>query len=423
MSEDTSRFDFETKIADQACAGFEIEQAFDGFLRSFEAFKDANEERLSQLETRLGADVVTTEKMQRINEALDQQKAAIDELTLAARRPQLGGEAAGLSASAREHKAAWEAYVRKGVADGLLQWEAKALSVQSDPDGGYLVPEHTEAEISRALADISPIRQIAAVRQVGANIYKKPFAVTGAATGWVAETAARPETNAPTLAELQFPTMELYAMPAASSTLLDDSVVNIDQWIAEEVQIAFAEQESAAFVAGDGVNKPKGFLDYPKVDNASWSWGNIGYVATGVAGGFAASDPSDHLIDLIYSLKSGHRANAHWIMNRSAQAEIRKIKDADGNYIWAPGHEAGAAPTLMNFPIAEAEDMPDIATDSYSIGIGDFRRGYLIVDRVGVRVLRDPFTSKPYVLFYTTKRVGGGVQNFEAIKLLKFGLA
>lgn len=423
MHDDTSMFEFETKIADPGSSAAQIGHAFDEFLQAFEAFKDANDDRLDQIERRFSADVITTEKMARINAALDGQQKSLDELILKARRPRLGADAHEETPEARERKAAWDAYMRKGAAEDLMRIEQKSLSVQSNPDGGYLVPEETENAITRALSEVSPIRAISGLRQVSSNVYKKPFAITGAASGWVGETDARPETNSPTLAELQFPTMELYAMPAATGTLLDDSAVNIDQWIADEVQIAFAEQEGAAFVNGDGVNKPKGFLSYTTVANSSWTWGNIGYQATGVAGGFAASNPSDQLIDLVYTLKAGHRANAHWVMNRSTQAEIRKIKDLDGNYIWLPGASAGAAPTLMNYPIAEAEDMPDIATDAFALAIGDFRRGYLVVDRVGVRVLRDPFTSKPYVLFYTTKRVGGGVQNFEAIKLLKFGLS
>jgi HK97 family phage major capsid protein len=259
------------------------------------------------------------------------------------------------------------------------------------------------------------------VRQVSSNTYKKPFAITGAATGWVAETGTRAQTTSPTLSELAFPTMELYAMPAATQTLLEDAAVNIDEWVAEEVRVAFAEQENAAFVSGDGSNKPKGFLAYTTIAEASWAWSKIGYLTTGISGGFPAADPADKLIDLVYTLKAGYRANAHWVLNRSTQAVIRKIKDGDGNYIWRPGDQAGQTPTLMGFPITETEDMPDIAANSFALAFGDFGRGYLVVDRVGIRILRDPFSAKPYVLFYTTKRVGGGVQDFNAIKLLKFG--
>ena len=327
------------------------------------------------------------------------------------------------SAASLEHKTAFDGYVRAGETNGLRALEQKSLSVGSDPDGGYLVPEETENAVMQSLKNVSPIRAIAGNRQVSGTVYKKPFSISGPGTGWVGETAARPETTSPTLAELSFPTMELYAMPAATSTLLDDSAVNIDEWLGEEVRTAFAAQETTAFVTGDGVNNPKGFLDYTAVAEGSWSWGNTGYVATGVDGDFAASDQSDQLIDLIYTLKSAYRANARWVMNRSVQAEIRKFKDADGNYIWQPAPRAGEAPSLLGYPVTEVEDMPAIGSDSLSIAFGDFNEGYLVVDRLGLRVLRDPFTAKPYVLFYTTKRVGGGIQDFDAIKLLKFGVS
>lgn len=395
----------ETKVADAHFAGDET-------LTAFEAFKEANDERLAEIEKRMNADALTEEKLARIERRLD-------ELTLKARRPQIGG-ADTKSGDEREHRHAFNAYVRKGETGALASLERKALSAGSDPDGGYLVPDEIETEIGRLLKDMSPIRAIAGIRQVSAAVYKKPFTTTGAATGWVAETAARPQTATPGLSEMQFPAMELYAMPAATQSLLDDAAVDIDQWIASEVQAAFAEQETQAFILGDGTAKPKGFLDYTKVAEASWSWGNLGYIATGAAGAFAASDPADKLIDLVYALNSGYRQNASFVMNRKTQSAIRKLKDADGNYLWQPAASADARPSLIGFPVVEAEDMPDIAANAYAVAFGDFGRGYLIVDRLGVRVLRDPYSAKPYVLFYTTKRVGGGVQNFQAIKLLKF---
>jgi HK97 family phage major capsid protein len=401
--------------------GLETKVAFGDFMQAFEAFKEANDERLGQVEKRMSADVVTGDKVDRINRAVDETKSRLDELTLKARRPRLGGHDEPNSSS-HEHKKAFETYVRKGETAGLYDIEAKSMSIGSGTDGGYLVPPETETEIGRKLAAVSPIRGLATIRQVSTAVYKKPFAITSAATGWVGETVARPETGAPTLAELQFPAMELYAMPAATQALLDDAVVNLDQWIADEVQQSFAEQESTAFVTGNGTNKPKGFLGYTNVADASWSWGNIGYIATGTAGAFPASNPSDKLIDFVYALKSGYRQNANWVMNRKTQSVIRKFKDTTGDYLWQPASAPDGKSTLLNFPIAESEDMPDIATDTFSLAFGDFGRGYLIVDRVGVRVLRDPYSAKPYVLFYTTKRVGGGVQNFEAIKLMKFGL-
>lgn len=399
----------------KAMSSHEVADAFDDFMRAFEDFKSTNDERLASLEKRMSSDVVTEEKLERVNRVLD-------EMSLRMARPRLSGEPAP-SYTALQHKAAFEGYVRKGEMGGLRRLEEKALSVGSDPDGGYLVPQEIEREVMRALKDVSPIRAIASIREVSGSTFKKPFSISGPGTGWVGESVARPETAAPTLAELSFPTMELYAMPAATSSLLDDAAVNVDEWLTEEIRLAFAAQEATAFVSGDGVNKPKGFLSYTRVANASWSWGKLGYVASGVSGGFDATKPSDKLIDLVYAVKSGYRANAHWMMNRSTQAEIRKIKDADGNYLWQPGESQGATPTLMHFPVIESEDMPNIGADAAAIAFGDFKRGYLIVDRLGLRVLRDPYSAKPYVLFYSTKRVGGGVQDFDAIKLMKFGVS
>jgi HK97 family phage major capsid protein len=313
--------------------------------------------------------------------------------------------------------------VRSGESHGLRALEQKSMSGGSNPDGGYLVPEEVEATIGRRLTNISPIRSISSVRIMNGNVYKKPFMTAGPAVGWVGETAARPETASPTLAELSFPAMELYAMPAATGALLEDSAVNIDEWLAGEVELQFATQEGTAFVSGDGVNKPTGFLNYAKVAEGSWSWGNIGYVATGVSAGFPASGPVDPLIDLTYALKAGYRQNGNFVMNRKTQSAIRKLKDVDGQYLWQPPTETGGRASFLNFPVVEAEDMPDIAANSYAVAFGDFLRGYLIVDRAGVRVLRDPYSAKPYVLFYTTRRVGGGVQDFDAIKLLKFGVS
>jgi len=396
----------------KAAESGDVSAAFDDFMRAFEAFKDTNDERLSEIETKLTADVVTTDKLDRINKALD-------ELTLKGRRPPLSGERGPARPS--EHKQAFESYVRGGDEDGFRRLEQKALSAGTNADGGYLVPIETETEIGKRLAAISPIRAIADVRQVSSGTYRKPFMTAGPAVGWAGETDSRSQTTSPTIAALDFPAMELYAMPAATAALLDDSAVNIDDWIAAEVESAFAAQEGTAFVSGDGSNKPKGFLAYTTAAEASWVWGKLGYVATGTSGALPSSNPSDVLVDLIYTLKAGYRANARFVLNRRTQASIRKLKDADGHYLWQPAAVAGGEASLMGFPVTEAEDMPDIAANSLSLAFGDFRRGYLIVDRLGVRVLRDPYSAKPYVLFYTTKRVGGGVQDFDAIKLLKFG--
>jgi HK97 family phage major capsid protein len=387
--------------------------AHDETMRAFEEYKATNDARLAAIEKGRGADPLTEEKMARLN-------ARMDELTLKSARPTLASEKAAATHQAREHKQAFDVYMRQGESGGLRMLETKALSVGSNPDGGYLVPDEIAQEIGKRLSVISPIRSIAGVQEVSSSVYKKPFMTSGPAVGWVGETAARPQTNSPVLDELSFPAMELYAMPAATPSLLEDAAVNVDEWLAGEVEQAFAEQEGTAFVSGDGSNKPKGFLSYTMVANSAWAWGKLGYLATGVAGDWPASDPSDILVDLVYAVRAGYRQNAAFVMNRKTQAAIRKFKDSSGNYLWQPPAVAGGRASLMTFPVVEAEDMPDVAASSLSVAFGDFRRGYLIVDRQGVRVLRDPYSAKPYVLFYTTKRVGGGVQDFDAIKLLKF---
>ena len=427
MTETFTDVPLETKVADVTG---EARGVHEELMRAFEEFRATNEARLEELERRMGADALLEEKLARLSAALDAQQRRLDELVRRSARPPLvtaaetegtaSGAGQGHDPLAAEHKAAFEAYVRKGDASALLRLESKALSAGSDPDGGYLAHDELERRVERLLAEASPIRAVAGHRRISAGTYRKPFATSRAATGWVGETAPRPETATPQLTELAFPAMELYAMPAATQTLLDDAAIDVSEWLAEEVITAFAEQETEAFVNGDGTTRPLGFLSVPTVDETTWNWGKLGVLKTGVDGGFPAGGPADVLIDLVYALRSGYRQNAVWMMNRKVQAEIRKFKDANGNYLWQPAASPQARPTLMGFPVVEVEAMPDMTAGSFSIAFGDFRRGYLVVDRTGIRILRDPYSAKPYVLFYTTKRVGGGVQDFAAIKLLQF---
>lgn len=405
-----------TKETKMAAPSAETRAALSEVLCAFEAFKDANDRRLTEIEAKSSADPLLTEKVARIDTALSEAKSRLDRLSLDAARP---GLEAGRPSS--ERKAAWDGYMRSGQLSAGI--EGKALSAGSNPDGGYVAPAETQALIDRLMADVSPIRAIASVRQTTANVFKKPVSLGGAATGWVAETADRDQTATPTLDLLDFPVAELYAMPAATTALLDDAATDLDLWLAEEVRDVFAAQEGAAFISGNGTNKPKGFLSYTMVAEASHAWDKIGYLATGVDGDFAASDPADDLIDLIYAPKAAYRANGRFVMNRRTVSAVRKFKDSNGDYIWQPSLNAGGEATLLGYPVTEAEDMPDIGSDAFAIAFGDFEKGYLIVDRQGIQVLRDPYSAKPYVLFYTTKRVGGGVQNFDAIKLLKFGVS
>lgn len=388
--------------------------------RVFSEFRAANEDRLKGIDKKFD-DVVTSDKLAKMNDTITALQATLDEhaRTMAAAR--MGG-GANATPEQKAYATAWDRFFRRGVDTGLGELAVKAaMSTDSDPDGGYTVPTQIESTIDRVLATVSAMRGISRVISVSGQTYKKLVNQGGAGGGWVGEKQSRPQTGTPTLTPLEFPTMELYANPAATQALLDDSNVDIGQWLADEVDIEFAALEGAAFISGTGVNQPRGILSYDTIADASYAWGKLGFVVSGVAADITDSTHNgvDGLLDLVYALKQGYRQNAGFLMNRKLQAAVRKLKDENGDYLWQPPVQAEQPARLLGYPITDDDNMSDVGANAFPVAFGDFRRGYLIVDRMGVRVLRDPYTAKPYVLFYTTKRVGGGVQNFEAIKLLK----
>ena len=389
----------ETKMA-----GTDVKSLAADMMAAFEAYKEANDARMAEIESKGVADTLLDEKLKKIDRRLDQ-------LSLKAARPADGAPA---SEADGERSQAWSRYLRTGDESGLSRLDMKAFSAGTDDQGGYTAPPELDRLIEARLMQASPMRQIASVRQTSAGVYRKPVSL-GVGAAWAGEEDARTQSTTAGLSLLEFPAGELYSMPAATQTLLEDSYADIDEWLADEVEAAFSIQESAAFVSGDGDGKPKGFLDYTIVAEASHAWGQIG----SVAGDFTAAAAGDQIIDLIQTPKSQFRSNGRFTMNRRTVAAVRKLKDADGRYLWRPGMN-GEAQTIFGYPVTELEDMPDIGTGNAAIAFGDFRRGYLIADRQGARVLRDPYSAKPYVLFYTTKRVGGGVQNFDAIKVMVF---
>ncbi len=389
---------------------------------TFEAFKAERDKELADLKKQMG-DVVQTEKVDRINAEITKLQKALDDTNAALAAARLGtGGSDAVNPDVKAHATAFDQFFRKGVDAGLPDLEVKAgLRTTSDPDGGALVPEEQATTIDQIARTASVMRQLASVMSISTGTYKKLVNLGGAGYGWVGETSARPETSTPTLAELAFNVMELYANPAATQTLLDDARVDIAQWLGNEVAQTFADQEGAAFVSGDGVNKPRGILGYTNVANSSYAWGKLGYIPTGVAAALTdnTNNGTDALIDLYYSLKSTYRNGAAWLMSDAVMGAVRKFKDGQGNYIWAPPSGAADVATILQKPVYNDDNMEAVGAGKFPIAFGNFSRGYLIVDRFGIRVLRDPYTNKPWVHFYTTKRVGGGVQNFEAIKLLK----
>ena len=353
------------------------------------------------------------EEVSALKAEVAQLKARVEAQAIAGARPALSG------AKGRGSSPFVDSYLRKGLESGV---ELKALVGTSDAAGGYAVPEEIDSEIVRLLKAISPIRAIAGVVKVGSAGYRKLVTTGGTPSGWVAEDAARPETGTPNFAEIAPPFGELYANPAASQAMLDDAAFDVESWLASEIATEFARAEGAAFVSGNGVNKPRGFLAAPTAASADGvrPFGTLQFVTSGAAGGFAAASPQDRLVDLVQALRSPYRQGAVFVMNSATAARIRKFKTADGAFLWQPGLVAGQPDTLLGYPLVEAEDMPDIAADSLSIAFGNFKAGYLIAERTETQILRDPFTNKPFVHFYATKRIGGQVVNSEAIKLMRF---
>ena len=399
----------------------ELKETIQALGKAFDAFKAENDARLKEIEKKGAADPLLAEKVDKINADIAQisaLKKQLDTLETAVAQGQFpGGGKNELDRVKAQHKDAFAKFFRKGAEGGLRDLEVQAgLSTLSDPDGGFLVPEDYEQAIDRVALSVSAMRRLATVRTIGTDTYKKLVNQGGASAGWVGEKGARAETNTPTLTEIAINTKEIYAMPAATQTLLDDSRVDIAGWLADEVSIEFSEQESEAFINGNGVEQPKGIAAYAMAANSSYVWGKVGYITSGNT---SLVNDLDKLIDLQHALKPVYRNGAAWLMNDATLATIRKMKDGDGNYIWVPGLKDGAPDTLLGKPVEIDDNVDDIAANKYPIFFANFKRAYLIIDRQGVRVLRDPYTSKPYVLFYTTKRVGGGIVMYEAIKALK----
>jgi HK97 family phage major capsid protein len=344
---------------------------------------------------------------------VDDVKSRLDKVARAATRPAMGGVTP--ASDAPEVKSFVDGYLRRGQ-----ETELKSITANPLSDGGFAVPRQIDAAIVSRLAKMSPIRSIAQVVQTGTAGYRKLVATTGVASGWVSDAAPRPETTTPQFAEIAPPSGDLYANPAASQGMLDDAAFDLETWLAGEIANEFARAEGATFVKGTGTNQPEGFLTGAKAttDDSVRAFGTVQYIGSGSATGLGTALDAK-LIDLIHTLRSGHRQGAVFVMNSTTMAAVRKLKTADGAFLWQPGLVEGQPNRLLGYPVIEAEDMPDVAGGAFPIAFGNFRNGYLIAERSATRVLRDPFTNKPFVHFYATKRIGGKVLDSNAIKLLK----
>jgi len=403
--------------------------------RDFETFKESNDRRLKEIERKGSADPLTELKVSRLNDRLDhfetvwgrspRGEAKSDDvestkLFASERKKHFHGE---LDVNTyRQYKSALGNYLRKNNAGNSMD-EIKALSVGSDPDGGYAVHPDMSGRIATLILETSPMRQVANVVTIGSDALEGVNDLNEATSGWVSETDARAETTSPKIGEWRIPVHEQYAEPHATQRLLDDAMFDVEAYLAGKIADRLSRMENSAFINGNGSKKPRGILTYAAGVPTSTSFSVIEQVASGASGAFADFFFFDSVINVFYTLKSAYREKAVFMMRRETLSEVRKLKDGQGRYIWQPDFQMRQGGTLLGFNVVEAQDMPVLAANSLSVAFGDFNAGYQIVDRQGIRILRDSFTSKPYVKFYTTKRVGGDVVNFEAIKLMKFAVS
>jgi HK97 family phage major capsid protein len=410
----------------------EILKAIESSNKAFEEFKALNDKRFKLLEDNKGGDGDLKASMEKAFKEMSDQKAIIETLETKLKRPLLGGDGKPVDQASEEHRAAFKSYITKGAhfnqndmqyADGL---SIKSLVTTSGPDGGYAVPKVIDSMIDAIAVNISPIRNIAQVQQVSTQDFHKLIDIRGTSSGWVGETAARGSTNTPQLEDIAPPMGEVYANPQATQVQLDDVFFNAEAWLADSVATEFARAEGAAFVSGTGVAQPRGFTTYPvaSTGDATRAFGTLEYQGTGSNGAFrtlsSTVNPTDDLFALVGKLKKAYRPGALWVMNKLTLFAVMAFKDYQGRYVFNPSTAPGVPDSILGYPVEEAEDMPNYATTAaLAIAFGNFKRGYLIVDRIGTRVIRDPFSNKPYIGFYTTKRLGGGVTNSEAIKFLR----
>ena len=398
----------------------ELKEILENIGKSFEEYKKTNDARFEELKKGTGNAGEYEAKLAKIEEDLQKKEKQLSDLEAKMNRPGFAGASFDDQLKA-DHKKAFDAFVRKGVTDGLADLQLKAVQVGVDADGGYAVPEEMSRTIYSMLEADSPMRAVCDVRTVGTEDVKQLVDIGGVTSGWVAETAARPLTNSPQLAQVTPTFGEIYAMPAATQKAIDDVFFDVEGWLATSIEREFAKQENTAFTTGNGTNKPKGLLAATMATTAddTRAFGTFQYLATGVVAGMPATNPADLLIDLVTAVKSRYYGNARFMMNRQTLATIRKWKDSQNNYLWQPGLQSGEPNSILGFPYTYNDDFPSIGANALCIAFGDFREAYIILDRVGVRLLRDPYTNKPYVNFYATKRVGNMILNSEAVKFVK----
>jgi HK97 family phage major capsid protein len=365
-------------------------------------------------------DPLIKEKEDKINGAITNLETALDTINTRI-EANIAAPVIGDIKGNPEYIANFKAHMRKG--EGAPAEVQAAMSIGTAADGGYLAPVEWDRSITEALVQESPIRANSETINISGQGFSRLYAIGAPGSGWVGETAARPQTSTPQFTPLEFRTGELYANPAITQIALDDAAIDLEAWLRNSVRAEFSRQENIAFLSGDGVNKPHGILTYVEggVNEARHPLGPIEAVVT--EGNLATGAVPDDFYNTIYDLPAERSANAKWYMNRTFEAGIRKMKDVNGQYIWQPRLTDASPSTVGGVPIVNVPGLPVTGANAVVALFGDMRATYLVIDRVGIRVLRDPYTNKPFVMFYTTKRVGGGVQNPEYMRALKLAAA
>ncbi|MDR1032148.1 MAG: phage major capsid protein [Holosporales bacterium] len=403
-----------------------VSEALDGLYSAFHEFKSSNSDRLNELEEKIAvkdqAGGQMTDKTKKLDAVINKAEAKLREISM----KQSDREEIVMKQQTdnnQEHKQAIANYLRKGDDVCIREVCTKAaLSSATDNIGGFIMPAEIVHRMNKALLTTSSMRSIARVTTISTSALEVLIEKQLPNTGWANETDARDQTDAAELEKISIDVHAIYARPKASQQLLDDSKIDIEEWLMTTIAEKIAVIENQAFVNGDGNNKPKGFLTYDGVDKESWEWGKIEVVKSGANGTFG-DDPAGLIIDVLGSLKSQYLQGAVWVMPRSTLSEVRKIRDRDsGRYLWTPNLEQASPSTLLGYPVVIMDDMPALAggTASKSMAFGNFKSGYQIVDRQELQIIRDPFSAKPFVEFYVTKRVGGAVVDFDAIKVVNF---
>ncbi|MBD2779417.1 phage major capsid protein [Xenorhabdus szentirmaii] len=391
----------------------DIQQVAQEIQQRFDEFRQKNDQRIDAIEAEKGKLAGQVETLNGKLSELDTLKSALEEELAGLKRPAGGSNSKDVS----EHKTAFAQFIRKGREDGLAELEQKAMQTTTDPEGGYAVPEELDRNIISALKDEVVMRTECHVVSVGNPNFKRLINQGGTNSGWVGETDERPETKTPKLAPIEPIWGEIYGNPAATQTMLDDAFFDVEAFISSELIQEFAEQEESAFTHGDGKNKPKGLLAYGSEaqDDKDRKWGTLQHLLLKKPTEVTA----DEILKLIYTLRKPYRNGAKFMMNNNMLFQVRTLKDSQGNYLWQPGLQLGQPSALLGYGIAENEQFADLDAGAVPMVFGNFKRCYTILDRLGVRMLRDPYTHKPFIHFYTTKRVGSLLVDSNAVKLLK----